>query len=232
MSKLPTAENQIQSFTIFEELISTPFHGKINAHRWTRKLVGDFSEIVESVNFHENIMVLEEDYLLALNLSEQGNLARKTILNDLKMLTAHGALPVLNLIKNYERDTVKPFFPTDVYSFHVDRSPIPTSTFLCTYYGESSQILPNAQGIKKVLVPEIREELKKNYNGPEESFEYFLREHFFDLHYEAVPDACPISLGIGNLWKLAVDHPDSKVLPCIHRAPIESDGQTRLLLIC
>ena len=57
-------------------------------------------------------------------------------------------------------------------------------------------------------------------------------EHFFDLHYQVNSDARPFSLGVGNLWKLAVDHPESKVLPCIHRAPIENNGEPRLLLIC
>jgi hypothetical protein len=31
---------------------------------------------------------------------------------------------------------------------------------------------------------------------------------------------------------LAVDHPTQQVLPCVHRAPIEIDGEYRLLLIC
>ncbi|RYZ28666.1 MAG: DUF1826 domain-containing protein, partial [Chitinophagaceae bacterium] len=29
-----------------------------------------------------------------------------------------------------------------------------------------------------------------------------------------------------------VDHPKQQVLPCIHRAPIENEGECRLLLIC
>jgi hypothetical protein len=92
--------------------------------------------------------------------------------------------------------------------------------------------LPNAQGKQKVLISEIREELKKLYGGEEEGFESFLTEHFFDLHYAAKPDARPISLGLGNLWRLAVDHPESQVLPCLHRAPKEKPGEKRLLLIC
>jgi hypothetical protein len=92
--------------------------------------------------------------------------------------------------------------------------------------------LPNVLSEKKVLIPEIRDELKKLYGGAEEGFESFLSEHFFDLHYQAKPNASPISLGIGNLWKLAVDHPESKVLPCVHRAPKEKSGQRRLLMIC
>jgi hypothetical protein len=99
----------------------------------------------------------------------------------LKMLKAQGASPILNLIRCYERDESFPFFPTDVYSFHVDRSPVPTDTYLCTYYGESSEILPNAQAEQKVLLPEIRDALKKLYGGTEEGFESFLNEHFFDL---------------------------------------------------
>ena len=114
----------------------------------------------------------------------------------------------------------------------MDRSPIATDTFLCTYYGASSEIVPNAEATQKVLVPEIRHELKKLYDGPDEGFESFLSEYFFDLHYQAQPNANIISLGVGHLWRLAVDHPGSEVLPCLHRAPKEKTGESRLLLIC
>jgi len=57
-------------------------------------------------------------------------------------------------------------------------------------------------------------------------------EHFFDLHYQAKPNTQPTNLGIGHLWRLAVDHPESQVLPCVHRAPKEKKGESRLLLIC
>jgi len=223
---------QIHYVTNFQDLVSTPFNGELNAICWTRNLTGDFSEIVEKVELRGNITTIEQDELRDLELSEQGQLAREILLNDLKALEAHGASPVLNLIKYYDRDDTYPFFPTDVYSFHVDRSPIPIDTFLCTYYGESSEILPNSQGTKKVLIPEIRDGLKKLYHGAEEGFESFLSEHFFDLHYQASPNARPISLGLGHLWRLAVDHPESQVPPCIHRAPMEKSGQHRLLLIC
>ncbi len=232
MIDLSHAENQIHCVTNFQDLVSTPFHGEINAICWTRELTGDFSEIVKKVALNENIAVLDPEELRELQLSEQGQLAREIHLNDLELLKAHGASPILNLIKCYERDDAYPFFPTDVYSFHVDRSPIPTDTFLCTYYGESSEILPNSQAQQKVLVPEIRDELKKLYRGADEGFELFLSEHFFDLHYLAKPKARPISLGLGHLWRLAIDHPESQVPPCIHRAPKEKTGQTRLLMIC
>ena len=224
--------NQIHCVTNFHDLVSTPFHGDINAICWNRKLQGDFSEIVNKIELTENIVMLDEHVLAELQLSEQGQLARNILLNDFQLLKDYGASPTLNVIRHYERDDAYPFFPTDVYSFHVDRSPIATDTFLCTYYGESSEILPNSQAIQKVLVPEIRSELKKMYQGNEESFESFLTEHFFDLHYLPMPDAQPISLGIGHLWRLAVDHPGSTVLPCVHRAPKEKSGQNRLLMIC
>lgn len=232
MIDLSHAENQIRCVTNFQDLVSTPFSGEINAVCWTRKLIGDFSEIVEKVTLDGNITTIEQEELCELQLSEQGQLAREILLDDLKLLKAHGASPILNVITHYDRDDTYPFFPTDVYSFHVDRSPIPTDTFLCTYYGESSEILPNPQGIKKVLIPEIRAELKKLYDGTDEGFESFLSEHFFDLHYQAKPNARPISLGLGNLWRLAVDHPESQVPPCLHRAPKEKPGQHRLLMIC
>lgn len=225
-------EHQIHRVTSFQDLVSTPFHGMVNAMCWARKLTGDFSEIVNKVAQSGNITAVEPEELCALQLSEQGQLAREIILTDLKLLKAHGALPTLNVIRYYDRDDTYPFFPADVYSFHVDRSPIPTDTFLCTYYGEPSDILPNAQAKKKVLIPEIRHELKKRYDGSDEGFETFLSEHFFDLHYQPEPNARPISLGLGNLWRLAVDHPESQVPPCIHRAPREKSGENRLLLIC
>ena len=232
MIDLSHAENQINCVTSFQDLVNTPFHKEMNAIYWNRNLIGDFSEIVEKVEVNGNIATLDQEQLNELQLSKQGKLAREVLLNDLSVLKSHGADPTLNVIKNYERDDVFPFFPTDVYSFHVDRSPIPVDTFLCTYYGESSDILPNSQATQKILVPEIRDELKKLYQGSEEGFESFLTEYFFDLHYLAKPKANPINLGIGHLWKLATDYPKSNVLPCIHRAPNEKIGQNRLLLIC
>lgn len=226
------ADTQIQYVTNFEDLVSIPFSGEINAICWTRTLPGDYSEIVNKVELSENIMTIQQEDLRELRLSEKGQLARDILINDLELLKAHGASPILNVISNYDRDETYTVFPTDVYSFHVDRSPLPTDTFLCTYYGDPSEILPNSQGKQKILIPEIRDELKKLFHGPAEGFESFLSEHFFDLHYQAIPDARPISLGLGNMWRLAVDHPKSQVPPCIHRAPMEKSGQKRLLMIC
>ena len=232
MTDISPAEHQIQYVSNFEDLVSVPYDGEVNAICWRRELAGDFGEIVAKIKLSENVAVLGEEELLELELSEQGQLAREVLLNDMKILTAHGASPTLNLIRYYDRDDTYPFFPTDVYSWHVDRSPIPTHTFLCTYYGEASEILPNAQAEQKVLIPEIRAELKKLYGGADEGFESFLSENFFDLHYQAKPTAQPVNLGLGKMWRLAVDHPESNVLPCVHRAPMEKTGETRLLMIC
>lgn len=232
MVDLSNTEGQILIVTNFHDFVSTPFIGSINAICWKRVLRGDFSEIVDKIEFKENMISIELQQLQELELSEQGQLAREIIMNDMKLLEAYGASPILNVIKNYERDDENPFFPTDVYSFHVDQSPIACDTFLCTYYGESSEILPNDQGEKKVLIPEIRAEIRKQFEGTEEEFETFLSDHFLNLHYKAKPGAEPIKLGVGNLWRLATDNPESLVPPCLHRAPVEKVEEHRLLLIC
>lgn len=224
--------NQIRKVSSFSELVNTHFQGETNAICWHRNLVGDFKEIVNKLELKENITEVSIENLLALQLSEKGNLARTIILEDIQQLTEFGASPVLNLLKNYERDEELDFISTDVYSFHVDRSPIETDTFLCTYHGAASEIVPNHQVEQKILIPEIREKLKELHDGLDAEFETFLAEYFFDLHYQPKPDAQPINLGTGYIWRLAVDHPTQKVLPCVHRAPIEKDGEYRLLLIC
>lgn len=232
MSNTFSGNDQIGMVSSFSELVKTSFKGTMNALCWERDLVGDFKEIVSKLSLKENITEVSAEDLLALHLSENGDNARKIILNDMQLLTDFGASPSLNLLKKYERDEEFSFISTDVYSYHVDRSPIGTDTFLCTYYGVASDILPNDQAVQKILVPEIREKLKELHNGPDDEFEAFLKEYFFDLHYQPKPDAQPTNLRTGHLWRLAVDHPEQKVLPCVHRAPVENDGEYRLLLIC
>jgi len=232
MTSLSADKSQIQSVTNFNEFVTTTFQGDVNAICWKRELDGDFKEIVKKAETTENITILDEKQLLMLELSKEGQIARDIILNDFHLLKEHGASPTINIIKYYERDNDHPFFPTDVYSFHVDRSPIPTETILCTYYGAASDILPNSHAEKKILIPEIREQLKKQFTGNDEEFELYLTENFFDLHYQAKPNTTLVNLGLGNLWKLSVDYPNNHVLPCIHRAPHEKNGESRLLLIC
>ncbi|MCJ8153051.1 DUF1826 domain-containing protein [Chryseobacterium sp. SSA4.19] len=231
MNHTSSDHHQIKVVSSFSELVNTPFQGNVNAMCWKRNPAGDFKEIVSKLQLQENITEVSVEDLLSISLSEKGDLARQTILNDLRLLTGFGAQPSLNLLKNYERDDEFDFISTDVYSYHVDRSPIGTDTFLCTYHGAASDILPNDQAVQKITVPEIRKKLKALHNGPEEDFKAFLKENYFDLHYQSIPNAQPINLGLNHLWRLAVDHPEQAVLPCVHRAPVENDGEYRLLLI-
>lgn len=232
MSNTFSENSQIGVVPTFSELVHTDFKGEMNALCWHRNLDGDFKEIVTKLSLKENITEVSPEDLNALQLSEKGNIAREIILNDLQLLADFGASPSLNLLKCYERDDEFDFISTDVYSFHVDRSPIATDTFLCTYHGAASDIVANSQVEQKILIPEIRAKLKELHDGTEEEFEGFLKENYFDLHYHLHENAKPINLGLGHLWRLAVDHPKQEVLPCVHRAPVENDGEYRLLLIC
>ncbi|MDQ1207496.1 hypothetical protein QE380_000419 [Acinetobacter baylyi] len=232
MTNMFSDNPQIRVVSTFSELVDTNFQGDMNALCWYRRLVGDFKEIVTKLHLKENVTEVSVEDLLALQLSQKGCFARDIILKDIQLLTEFGALPSLNLLKNYERDDLLDFISTDVYSYHVDRSPIETDTFLCTYYGPASDILPNNQVEQKILIPEIREKLKELHNDSEDDFEKFLEENFFDLHYQPKLDAQPVNLGSGHLWRLAVDHPTQQVLPCVHRAPVEHKHEYRLLLIC
>ncbi len=222
---------QAKFVSSFEELMAEPFTGFRNAACWKRDLRGDFKEIVSKLKLRDKITEISPQELMALQLSEAGQAAKDVILSDLKLLSDAGATPIINLLKCYERDTEFDFISTDVYSFHIDRSPVGMETFLCTYHGASSEIVRNDQADKKILIPEVREKLKQLYTGIDDGFEEFLTENFFDLHYEAKAGAEILNLGTGHLWKLAVDHPQQSSLSCIHRAPDEN-GALRLLLIC
>jgi hypothetical protein len=232
MNQAVFGTNQCRSVKNFETLVATPFNAEMNAICWERNLEGDFSEIVAKFEISENIAEIDLDKLRALELSQSGNLAREILLNDYELLKAYGASPSLNIIAFYERDENVSFFPTDVYSFHVDRSPIPIATFLCTYVGAASELISNADATQKILIPETRAKLQTIFQGAEEDFEAFLTENYFDLHYEAKPSSQVINLGNGSMWKLAVDHPNSTCFPCVHRAPKEKNGEKRLLMIC
>ena len=164
---------QVRVVSTFSELVYSDFLGEANAICWSRNLSGDFKEIVAKLDLKENMIEVSVEDLLALQLSEQGHVAREIILKDMQLLTDYGASPCLNLLKCYERDDEFDFISTDVYSYHVDRSPIETDTFLCTYHGAASEILPNDQVEQKILIPEIREQLKQLHDGQKLSLRRF-----------------------------------------------------------
>ncbi len=112
-------------------------------------------------------------------------------------------------------------------------APIPAATWLCTYHGAASEGVANEDAQRRVDVPETRAALLRAFGGEDNAdFETYLSENCYDLHYVALPHAHPYSFGLGNLWRIAVDYPDSPVPPCIHRAPENRPGQpARLLLI-
>ncbi|WAC19321.1 hypothetical protein OVA24_19015 [Luteolibacter sp. SL250] len=218
----------------FEELVSARFSGPVNALCWPRKLEGDFAEIVEKLRVGRGITTIDEETLAALELSPAGEVARKSLLEDQAMMEACGLLPVLDCINGYvnlhEDDGP---VSTHVQSYHVDSATDEADTYLCTYFGASSEALPNDQVIPKAEIPALRAELLALHGGEDdEGFAEFLNENFYDLHYAPLPGAEPWSFGVGNLWRIACEYPGSPVPPCVHRAPDTIPGAPpRLLLI-
>ena len=230
---LPPDYARIKRVNSFHELVSTPFADGINALCWERTLSGDFGEVVALLGTGEGIVTLDEARLLALPVSDAGRAAVDQLLADLRLLRDRNLDPVLNCIHGYPRDEQPGPVPTDVFSFHADSAPVAADTWLCTYYGPASEGLRNEEALRRVDVPETRAELLKLFGGEDnDEFRDYLNENCYDLHYSPTPPAQPFSFGLGNLWRIAVDYPDSPVPPCVHRAPATLPGQPpRLLLI-
>jgi hypothetical protein len=217
----------------FQELVTTPFNEGVNALCWQRTLAGDFGEVVAKLGVDEGISTLEDSRLLALSVSAAGREAVAILLEDLRLLRAHGLSPVLDCIQGYPRDEDPGAVPTDVYSFHADSAPVEADTYLCTYHGPASEGLRNDEALRRVDLPPTRARLLQDFGGEDGAdFREYLKENCYDLHYAALPQARPFTFGVGNLWRIAVDHPGCTVPPCIHRAPETVPGQPpRLLLI-
>ena len=217
----------------FHELVTTPLENGVNALCWQRTLPGNFAEIVEHLVVDEDITCLDAERLNALPVSDEGRVAIAILLDDQRLLREHGLLPNLDCIVAYPRDEEPTVVPIDVYSYHADSATVQADTYLCTYFGPSSEGIRNEEAQRRVDVPETRAELLKLYGGADdEEFRIFLNENCYDLHYAPAPQARPFSFGLGNLWRIAVDYPGSPVPPCIHRAPETLPGQPpRLLLI-
>ena len=230
---LPTDYPRIRQVGSFDELISTPFGNGVNALCWPRTLTGDFSDVVRHLALDDDLTTLDEEILLALTLSEAGQIAVAILLRDLRSLRDLELDPVLNAITAYPRDEEPGAIPVDVYSFHADSAPVVAETWLCTYHGAPSEGLRNDEGIRRLALPGMREILLAEYGGTDDGgFTDYLSEHCYDLHYAPLPAAQPFSFGVWHLWRIAVDYPGSPVPPCLHRAPESLPGDpVRLLLI-
>jgi hypothetical protein len=216
---LPQDHPRVRLVGSFQELLTTPFAGDVNALCWPRVLEGNFAEVA--------------DQLRSLPLSEAGRLAVETMVQDLNLLLEQDLDPELNSIRAYPREEAPGPVATDVMSFHVDSATDEADTWLCTYQGACSEGLENEQAVPRADVPETRARLLELYGGmDDEGFQDYLAENCYDLHYAPLPGARPYSFGVGHLWRIATDWPGSPVLPCIHRAPETRPGDpVRLLLI-
>jgi hypothetical protein len=228
-----TSAQHIRMVGSFDELISARFAGDINALCWPRQLRGDFQNVIDALRTDDGMTTIEDDDLRALRLRPEGAVARDVLLADQALLRSHGLAPSLDCITGYARDNTADLIPTDVYSFHVDRAPIPADTFLCTYIGSSSEGLANAAAIRRIDIADTRAQLLKAYGGTDDDgFAADLSARCYDLHYWPRPGAEPYAFGLGNLWRIAIAYPDCPVLPCIHRAPpLPVGAPARLLLI-
>lgn len=250
--------SRVQRVHSFAELPATPFAHGVNALCWERTLTGDFATVAQLLaatgpalrgdtdESDEGIVTIQPSTLRDLLSGRAPHLAAlpvgaltapvrsaiETLLSDLQLLREQQRDPVLNLIHAYPHDTGGGPVPTDVFSFHADSAPIPADTWLCTYHGPPSEGLRNEDAVRKVDVPDIRAELLRLHGGPDDAaFAEFLSENHYDLHYAAAGGAVPYSFGRFNLWRIACAYPDAPVPPCIHRAPENPEGETRLLLI-
>jgi len=231
---LETNKSRIQLVSSFHELATTRFADGINAFCWPRTLPGDFAEVVTqlSATVGEGITTLADSQLENLPVSPAGRVAIDVLLADQRLLRERDLDPVLDYIDGCRRDETTGPVRTDVMSFHVDSAPVEADTWLCTYYGPSSEGLRNEEAIRRIDIPETRAELRRLFDDEDGvAFREYLADHCYDLHYAPVPHAQPFSFGLGNLWRLAIEYPGCPVPPCIHRAPETRPGEKRLLLI-
>jgi hypothetical protein len=218
----------------FAELVRRPLDDGINALCWPRALAGDFGEVARLLAPTEGVLTVDAHTLRALSLSPAGRVAADGMLDDMRALDELGRDPMLNCITSYARDERGLPISTDVLSFHADRSPIEVDTWLCTYFGKSSEGLDNDDARRLIDAQNVRRALLEEYGGDDDDgFAAFVRDGAFDLHYGVVDGAAPFSFGVGHLWRIAVEWPGCRVPPCLHRAPATQPGdEPRLLLIC
>lgn len=232
------AEPHVRGVDSFAALAAVRFGAGVNAACWARSLLGDFGQVVAALEAWlpsdgEGVVPIEDATLDALALDGAGEAAVQTLRGDLRALDDLGLQPELSLVRAYPRADGGAVVATDVYSWHVDRAPHELDTWLCTYHGAPSLGLPYEQARAHVDDPVCRARLRAEFGGDDgEAFDDYLRERCYDLHFAALAGARPWSFGVGNLWRIATAWPGSAVPPCIHRAPADVPGASRLLLIC
>lgn len=230
---LPPDNPRIKRVRSFEELVTTRFADGVNALCWQRELPDGFGEVVAAIGAGDGITSLDEPTLQSLVVSATGRAPIAVLIADLRLLRDRGLSPVLDCIYGYPRDDEPGPVPTDVYSFHADSATVEADTYLCTYYGATSEGLRNEEAQQRVMIPSTRADLLTAFGGvDDEDFKEYLKENCYDLHYAARSAARPFEFGVGNLWRIAIDYPGCPVPPCIHRAPENVPGRPpRLLLI-
>jgi hypothetical protein len=208
---------------------------------WVRDLEGDFREIRRVLDQRgsatadgtgDGIQGLDDRRLQEAELSPEGRKAANAMCLDLERLRGLGHDPSIEWVQGYPKDDDE-IASTDVYSFHVDSSTVPTETILCTYAGRPSEGLRLDQAQRIVENPGTRARLLERFGGQDdERFDEYLRESHLDLHYAALEGAAPFSFGTQNLWRVGVQYPGCPVPAFIHRAPADrNDIAPRLLLI-
>ncbi len=229
----PPGYERIRVVGSFEKLVETPLAAGVNALCWPRTLPGDFGEVVAALEAGQGITPLDEARLRELRLSTAGSVAREVLLEDQQRLFDLGLLPSLDCVNGYLNAPETGPIRTDVQSFHVDSATVEADTWLCTYHGTASQGLRNDEAVRRIDLPETRAALLSLYGGEDAAeFRTFLNNHYYDVHYAPLPQAQVWDFGLGHLWRIATEYPDSPVPPCIHRAPPTLPGQpARLLLI-
>ncbi|MDE1153441.1 MAG: hypothetical protein PW788_12965 [Micavibrio sp.] len=233
---LPADYPRIKVVRSFEELVAYRFGPTVNALCWPRQLAGDFDEIAACFAGEDDVTSLDEESVAGLRprLGAAGLLAADTLAADLQLMRGQNLQPSLECVPRYQRDDAAQIVPTDVYSYHADRAPIVADTYLCSYNQAASELVRNEEATRHVDIPATRAALLQEFEreGMGGSFEEYLAENCYDLHYAAAAGATPISFGFGNLWRIAIEYPNCPVPPCIHRAPATVEGRLpRLLLI-
>ncbi|HEY4057925.1 MAG TPA: hypothetical protein VGM39_15025 [Kofleriaceae bacterium] len=228
---MPNRRHVVSSFA---ELARHPLANGINALCWQRTLDGDFREVARALAPADGVIAVDADMLASLSLSAAGQRAKEIVVDDLRRLDELGREPVLNCITRYERDERGLPIATDVHSFHADRADVECDTWLCTYWGKSSEGIDHADAERLFDEPEIQSALRQHYASlDDEAFRDLVWNESFDLHYRVVDGAQLFSFGVGHLWRIAVAWPGCAVPPCLHRAPPTEPGdEPRLLLIC